>query len=103
MADRSRPDETLIPSTVRIADATGRPAGVGFLVGPDLVCTAAHVLGAADKGSDRGGSEVSLTFVGIVGKPTVVAVVDLWRPDLDVAGLRLAAPAPHRAPTVPPA
>jgi WD40 repeat protein len=84
---------------VRVFGA-GRPAGAGFLVGPGLVLTCAHVVAGAI-GADRPvlGAKVEIDFPilapGVIREAEVVHVVEPG--GADVVGLRVDTPADARA------
>ncbi|MFE1455473.1 trypsin-like peptidase domain-containing protein [Streptomyces sp. NPDC058735] len=85
----------------RLWDADGLPLGAGFLITSDLVCTCAHVLA----GEVRAPSAVPDTPVRVDfplladgSGPPVTATVAEWRPDDDVALLRLEHPVHGAAP-----
>ncbi|MFY1593138.1 trypsin-like peptidase domain-containing protein [Micromonospora sp. WMMD737] len=78
-------DERIRASLVRFAGG----GGLGFLVAPDLVCTAAHVVTAALVPEEPAvGAEIEID--GLPG------CIEVWQPEVDLAGLRLTAPAPPR-------
>lgn len=99
-------------SVVRVLDGNGLVVGAGFLVGPDIVATCAHVVNSA-LGLDPAADEVPASAVSIdfpmSGEPmrsAMAARVTRWSPIRDdgtgdVALLRLAAAAPPGA-TMPP-
>ncbi|MGQ4459254.1 nSTAND1 domain-containing NTPase [[Kitasatospora] papulosa] len=82
---------------MRIRSVDGDVAGAGFLVGPDLVCTCAHVVEEAfglpapvDKAP---GGSVNLDFPLLSARPSARASVVSWRHGgADVALLRLDRP-----------
>ena len=91
---------------VRIrASSDDAVVGVGFLVGPDLVCTCAHVvcqaLGVPEDTPEKPTMPVRLDFP-FLGNPPVEATVETWLPAgatpvADVAVLRLSADEPGPA------
>jgi hypothetical protein len=71
----------------------GEVAGAGFLIGDGLVCTCAHVVQEHD--GSRPDRPVTVDFPLLAGAeagPPVTAEVESWRPEDDIALLRLAAP-----------
>ncbi|MCX4907715.1 trypsin-like peptidase domain-containing protein [Streptomyces sp. NBC_00878] len=71
----------------------GEVAGAGFLIGDGLVCTCAHVVQEHD--GSRPDRPVTVDFPLLAGAeagPPVTAEVESWRPEDDVALLRLALP-----------
>ncbi|MER5262762.1 trypsin-like peptidase domain-containing protein [Actinosynnema sp. NPDC002837] len=78
-------------AVVRVRSADGGVVGAGFLVASDLVVTCAHVVGSAQ-------TAVRLEFPLVPGIPGGLARVVEWRPELDVALVRLPAPVPGTAP-----
>ncbi|MEV0114912.1 serine protease [Streptomyces sp. NPDC050844] len=81
------------PSQVRIFSTTGQITGSGVLVAPDALCTCAHVvtnaLGLPVDAHTVPDRPVQLDFPLLPDRPTAVARVESWRPDDDVALLRL--------------
>ncbi|GGV87931.1 hypothetical protein GCM10010294_70260 [Streptomyces griseoloalbus] len=85
----------------RVLDTDGVPLGAGFLITSDLVCTCAHVLaGEARTPSAVPDVPVRVDFPLIAdgGSPPVTATVVEWRPEDDVALLRLVHPVRGAAP-----
>lgn len=91
---------------VRVRDRRGDVVGSGFLVGPDLVATCAHVVATATGADAYGPAPDTPVFVDFPALPTGpverTARVHRWVPidedgTGDVALLRLAAPAPPGA------
>ncbi|MEV0638937.1 trypsin-like peptidase domain-containing protein [Streptomyces sp. NPDC050619] len=88
----------------RLLDEGGVPLGAGFLITGDLVCTCAHVLvddpEALKTRSAVPDEPVLVDFPLLAdGRSTpVAATVAEWRPEDDVAVLRLAHPVPGTAP-----
>ncbi|WP_432117059.1 trypsin-like peptidase domain-containing protein [Streptomyces sp. bgisy032] len=85
----------------RLLGTDGVPLGAGFLITPHLVCTCAHVL--ADEvrtPSDVPDTPVRVDFPLLAdgSPPPVTATVVEWRPEDDVAVLRLAHPVHGSAP-----
>ncbi|MBV9031798.1 MAG: trypsin-like peptidase domain-containing protein [Pseudonocardiales bacterium] len=82
-------------SVVQVLDAAGRPAGTGFVVGPQLLVTCAHIL----TGHERD-EPVTVVFAHL-DSATRTAQLDpqCWRgPDgADVAFLRVEQPLPAPA------
>ncbi len=75
----------------RVFGSDGVVAGAGFLVADRLVCTCAHVV--QESGGGRPEGPVSVDFPLLTGADAgapVVAEVESWRPEDDVAVLRLA-------------
>lgn len=76
----------------RVFRPDGTVAGAGFLLTPKLVCTCAHVVGEPDGGPP--GQPVTVDFPLLAGADAgtpVTAEVEFWRPEDDIAVLRLAA------------
>lgn len=74
----------------RVFGPDGKPAGAGFLVAEDLLCTCAHVVATAD--GERPEDPVEVDFPLLAGArpgPRVRARVTSWRPEDDIAVLRL--------------
>jgi WD40 repeat protein len=97
-------------AVVRVWDRAGDVVGTGFLLGPGLVATCAHVVTTAIGGDPEHArppaGTVDVDFPLLPGAPPRSATVHRWqpiRPDGggDVAVLRLATPAPPGA-SVPP-
>lgn len=95
-------DQGVRPAVARVLGPTGEPAGAAFLVTPDLLLTAAHVVslaaGNAADGTGRPDGEVRLDFAAAPGESRRAAVAH-WvppgtTPPEDIAGLRLLEPAP---------
>ncbi|MGH3869617.1 MAG: trypsin-like peptidase domain-containing protein, partial [Pseudonocardiaceae bacterium] len=89
----------LARSVVQVLDAEGRPAGTGFMVGPRLLVTCAHLL---TDGSDEPepADLVTVVFAHLDGAAFTVRVEPQWWRDLDgadVAFLRLDRPPPAQA------
>ncbi|MCC4314813.1 nSTAND1 domain-containing NTPase [Streptomyces malaysiensis] len=83
----------------RIFGPDGIPVGAGFLVAEDLLCTCAHVVATADGAEPPGPVEVDFPLlVGARPGPRVSATVESWRPQDDVAVLRLARELPGTEP-----
>jgi len=92
---------------VRVRDAAGEVVGSGFLVGPDLVATCAHVVADALRSdpyaAQAPAAPLSVDFPVLPGGPVArSAAVHRWVPIAedgtgDVALLRLATPAPPGA------
>ena len=77
----------------RVFSPDGEPVGAGFLVDEGLLCTCAHVVAEPDGGPPTGPVEVDFPLLsGAVPGPRVTADVESWRPEDDVALLRLKAP-----------
>ncbi|MFK4865857.1 BTAD domain-containing putative transcriptional regulator [Streptomyces sp. CSMPJR101] len=77
----------------RVFSPDGEPVGAGFLVDEGLLCTCAHVVAEPDGSPPPGPVEVDFPLLsGAVPGPRVTAEVESWRPDDDVALLRLKAP-----------
>ncbi|MFC8240057.1 nSTAND1 domain-containing NTPase [Streptomyces chartreusis] len=77
----------------RVFGPDGAVAGAGFLIGDRLVCTCAHVVQEHDGG--RPDRPVTVDFpllAGAEADPPVTAEVVSWRPEDDVALLRLVRP-----------
>ncbi|MFE5397424.1 trypsin-like peptidase domain-containing protein [Streptomyces sp. NPDC056568] len=74
----------------RVFAPDGEPVGAGFLVAEDLLCTCAHVVATAD--GQRPADPVEVDFpllAGALPGPRVRASVQSWRPQDDIAVLRL--------------
>ncbi|MFC9957557.1 trypsin-like peptidase domain-containing protein [Streptomyces nigra] len=77
----------------RVFSPDGEPVGAGFLVDEGLLCTCAHVVAEPDGSPPPGPVEVDFPLLsGAVPGPRVTAEVESWRPEDDVALLRLKAP-----------
>ncbi|RNG25039.1 serine protease [Streptomyces botrytidirepellens] len=75
----------------RVFGSDGVVAGAGFLVADRLVCTCAHVV--RESGGGRPEGPVSVDFPLLTGADAgapVLAEVESWRPEDDIAVLRLA-------------
>ncbi|WP_172629166.1 trypsin-like peptidase domain-containing protein, partial [Streptomyces sp. NL15-2K] len=107
-ADARRPTPTADAvfewGLARLLDDDGVPLGAGFLITGDLVCTCAHVLvddlETAKTQSAAPDEPVLVDFPLLAdGRSTpVAATVAEWRPEDDVAVLRLAHAVPGTAP-----
>lgn len=95
---------------VRVLARAGDVVGAGFLLGPDLVATCAHVVTTAIGGDPEHAApppgSVDLDFPLLPGAPVHSAAVHRWQPIQadgggDIAVLRLSSPAPPGA-RVPP-
>ncbi|WP_320777333.1 trypsin-like peptidase domain-containing protein [Streptomyces sp. CRN 30] len=99
-----RPDEPHLPrlprqaryerGAARVFRPDGAVVGAGFLLAPELVCTCAHVVAEPDGGPP--GRPVTVDFPLLAGADAgapVPAEVEFWRPEDDIAVLRLATPA----------
>ncbi|MGW4085991.1 nSTAND1 domain-containing NTPase [Streptomyces sp. NPDC004822] len=76
----------------RVFAPDGEPAGAGFLVAEGLLCTCAHVVAEPDGSRPPGPVEVDFPLLaGAVPGPRVTAEVESWRPEDDIALLRLTA------------
>jgi hypothetical protein len=96
---------------VRVNDGAGEPVGAGFVIGPDLVATCAHVVAAAVRGDPydatppAGRVELDLPLLldtGADGPARVTAEVVRWIPIApggtgDIAVLRVRDPLPDGA------
>jgi hypothetical protein len=96
---------------VRVLDAVGAPVGAGFVIGPDLVATCAHVLAAAMRGDPYGAAApaqpVNLDFPLLIeadldGPARATAEVARWIPIApdgsgDITVLRVRTPLPDGA------
>lgn len=99
-ADGLRSDGLRLPpearyerGAARVFGPDGEVAGAGFLIGDGLVCTCAHVVQEHD--GSRPDRPVTVDFPLLAGAeagPPVTAEVESWRPEDDVALLRLAVP-----------
>lgn len=90
-SDGLPPEARYERGAARVFGPDGAVAGAGFLIGERLVCTCAHVV-QEDDGS-RPDRPVSVDFPLLAGAeagPPVSAEVVSWRPEDDVALLRLA-------------
>ncbi|MBV9011000.1 MAG: trypsin-like peptidase domain-containing protein [Pseudonocardiales bacterium] len=89
----------LTRSVVQILDAAGRPAGTGFVVGPQLLVTCAHILTDHDH-DEPPDDPITVVFAHLDGaRRTGQVEPRYWRgPDgADVAFLRVAQPLPAQA------
>ncbi|WP_406130621.1 trypsin-like peptidase domain-containing protein [Streptomyces sp. NBC_00989] len=74
----------------RVFGPDGAVAGAGFLIGERLVCTCAHVVQEPD--GSRPGRPIAVDFPLLAGADAgarVTAEVESWRPEDDIAVLRL--------------
>jgi hypothetical protein len=101
--------EGVRPAVARVLDAGGEPVGAAFLVTPDIVLTAAHVVSVAagngKDGTEQPDGEVILSFA-VAADRLLRAEVVHWLPPgagspEDIAGLRLLDPLPDGAAPVP--
>ncbi|MFI5799021.1 trypsin-like peptidase domain-containing protein [Streptomyces sp. NPDC051677] len=77
----------------RVLGPDGSVAGAGFLIGDRLVCTCAHVVQEREGGRPRGPVTVDFPLLAGAGAcPPVTAGVESWRPEDDIAILRLDTP-----------
>ncbi|MFM9607316.1 nSTAND1 domain-containing NTPase [Streptomyces niveiscabiei] len=77
----------------RVLGPDGAVTGAGFLVGDRLVCTCAHVVQEPDGGRPQRSVSVDFPLLAGAGACTpVTAEVESWRPEDDIAILRLHAP-----------
>ncbi|MCX5330692.1 trypsin-like peptidase domain-containing protein [Streptomyces sp. NBC_00140] len=92
-SDGLPPEARYERGAARVFGPDGAVAGAGFLVGERLVCTCAHVVQEVD--GSRPDRPVTVDFPLLAGAeagPPVTAEVVSWRPEDDVALLRLALP-----------
>jgi trypsin-like peptidase len=96
---------------VRVIDGAGEPVGAGFVIGPDLVATCAHVVAAAVRGDPYSATppartvELDLPLLlepGADGPTRVSAEIARWIPITpegtgDIAVLRVRDPLPDGA------
>ncbi|MFF9114430.1 trypsin-like peptidase domain-containing protein [Streptomyces massasporeus] len=85
----------------RLLGTDGGPLGAGFLITPHLVCTCAHVLADEVRTSAAVPDtpvRVDFPLLAEGSPPPVTATVVEWRPEDDVAVLRLAHPVHGSAP-----
>lgn len=74
----------------RVFAPDGEPVGAGFLLDEDLLCTCAHVVAEPDGGRPLQPVVVDFPLLaGAVPGPRVTARVEFWRPEDDIALLRL--------------
>ncbi|WP_146098837.1 hypothetical protein [Nocardia nova] len=79
----------------RVLGVTGVEAGSGYLIGPRLVLTSAHVTGAATtevrvfRPGRQGEYVATVVWCGTPGGRTDAALVEVTDPDWPVAGLGL--------------
>jgi hypothetical protein len=79
-------------STVRIYNRLGKSVGSGFLIGPRMVLTCAHVVGIAIGLRDLSEAPqqlISLDFPMVNPDFMLEASVVFWNPESDIAGLSL--------------
>ena len=81
----------LDPAIVRIANGAGTAAGLGVLVGEEMILTCAHVvrdaLGLKETPAEPPAADLRLDFPLAEGDTARAGRVYLWRPELDVAVL----------------
>ncbi|MEV6105065.1 serine protease [Streptomyces sp. NPDC051940] len=83
----------------RVFEPGGEVAGAGFLIGERLVCTCVHVVCEPDGSRPTRPVTVDFPLLGGVDPGTAVAAeVEEWRPEDDIAVLRLAGPVPGTLP-----
>ncbi|NNN37957.1 serine protease, partial [Streptomyces sp. S3(2020)] len=90
-SDGLPPEARYERGAARVFGPDGAVAGAGFLIGERLVCTCAHVVREVDGG--RPDRPVAVDFPLLAGAeagPAVTAEIVSWRPEDDVALLRLA-------------
>ncbi|MET9253154.1 serine protease [Streptomyces sp. NPDC003717] len=84
----------------RVLDAAGEPVGAAFLVSDTLLCTCAHVVAEEDGGRPADPVTVDFPLLASAAEPgvRVEAVVSSWRPEDDIALLRMAGALPGTEP-----
>ncbi|MDQ3762788.1 MAG: serine protease [Actinomycetota bacterium] len=90
----------LTRSVVQVLDPAGHPAGTGFVVGPRLLVTCAHVLAGHGRDDKPPTGPVTVVFTHLDAAARTVQVNPRWWRDPDgddIAFLRLDEPPPAQA------